>query len=242
MVSQWIELERNTAPEPLLESALAIANFVNPLIVNAGFHRRQLWRSPRRPGGRPLIDQLVEKVSAPVKRIGVIGAFFDHDQIFINELLSRWPTAEVVIGIDPDTVHLPGNPDFTSAKFVDARQLWAEKGGYLHAKLLYLETDAAATDAFVSGSANPSRPAWMATSGSGNVEAVLLRTGEDARTAAETTGIRGVFDLPPIPPDVFASIAERAATSNDNDDAGIDTPLGGSSGSRPRRSAHSVSG
>ena len=217
MVSQWIELERSTAPEPLLESALAIANFVNPLIVNAA-STTSVVAIAQTPGGRPLIDQLVEKVSAPVKRIGVIGAFFDHDQIFINELLSRWPTAEVVIGIDPDTVHLPGNPDAVSAKYVDARQLWAEKGGYLHAKLLYLETDAVATDAFVSGSANPSRPAWMATSGSGNVEAVLLRTGEDARSAAETTGIRGVFDLPAIPRDVFASIAERAATSNDNDE------------------------
>lgn len=217
MVNQWIELERNTAPEPLLESALAFANFVSPLIVNAGAIT-SIVPIAQSPGGQPLVEQLVEKVTAPVRRIGVIGAFFDHDQTFIKELQRHWLTAEVVVGIDPDTVHLPGNPDLTSAKFVDARQLWSEEGGYLHAKLLYLETDAAATDVFVSGSGNPSRPAWMATSGSGNVEAVLLRTGEDARTAADTTRIRGLFDLLPISPEVFASIAQRTAASIDSDD------------------------
>ena len=216
MVNQWIELERNTAPEPLLESALAMANFVSPLIVNAG-SIVSIVPMAQSPGGQPLMEQLVDKMTAPVRRIGVIGAFFDHDQIFIKELQNRWPTAEVVVGIDPDTVHLPGNPELTRAKFVDARQLWSE-GGYLHAKLFYLETDAAARDVFVSGSANPSRPAWMATSGSGNVEAVLLRTGEDARTAADTTRIRGLFDLLPISPEVFASIAQRTAASIDSDD------------------------
>lgn len=216
MVRRWIELERNTVPEPLLESALAIANFVSPLILNAG-PIISVVPIAQTPGDEPLLDQVAKTVSEPVRRIGVIGAFFDQDQTFIKELQSRWPTAEIVVGIDPETVHMPGKPDFMNTKFVDARQLWS-KDAYLHAKLLYLKTDTVATDVFVSGSANPSRPAWMASSRSGNVEAVLLRRGEAARAAAEMTGIHGLFNLLPILPEVFASIAQRTAASNDSDD------------------------
>lgn len=220
MARQWIELERNKAPEPLLESASAIANFVNPLVANA-VSMSSTIAIGQSPVGSTLINQLTEKVSPEVKRIAVIGAFFDQGQVFIKELQTRWPTAEVVVGIDPDTVHLPGNPDTMSIKYVDVRPLWSDKGGYLHAKALYFESDDVAAAAFVSGSANPSRPAWMATPGDGNVEAVLLRTGADARSAAETTGIRGVFALPALAQDIFASIAQRTAASSDDEQASV---------------------
>jgi len=223
MARQWIELERNNAPESLLESALAIANFVHPLVANAGSMSPTVAIG-QSPDGLPLINQLAEKISPDVKRISVIGAFFDHGQVFIKELQTRWPMAEIVVGIDPDTVHLPGNPDTVSTKYVDVRPLWSDKGGYLHAKALYFESDDVAAAAFVSGSANPSRPAWMAMHGNGNVEAVLLRTGADARSAAETTGIRGVFELPALAQDIFASIAQRTAAIND-DDEHVSVPL-----------------
>ncbi|MGZ8915785.1 MAG: hypothetical protein ACXW1Z_22105 [Methylobacter sp.] len=213
MVRQWIELERNTVHESLLESALAIANFVTPLAANASTMTSTIVIA-QTPGGSSLIKQLAENVSPNVKRIGVIGAFFDHDQMFIKELQRHWPLAEIVIGIDPETVHLPGIPDTTSFRYVDACQLWPDTQGYLHAKALFLDTGDATTDAFVSGSANPSRPAWMATAGSGNVEAVLLRTGTDARATAEVTGIGRLFDLPALAPEVFAAIAQRSAASN----------------------------
>ncbi len=216
MVRQWIELERETAPEPLLESALAIANFVNPLIANAG-PMTSTVAIAQSPSGPSLIDQLFEKVSPNVKRIGVIGAFFGRDQIFIKELQTRWPTAEVVVGIDPETVQLAGNPDATTGKYVDARPLWSDNSGYLHAKVLYLETDIDATDTFVSGSANPSRPAWITTSAGSNVEAILLHVGTKARALAESTGIRGVFDLPALSPDVCMSIAQRSAARVSDD-------------------------
>lgn len=214
MVRQWIELERNTTLDPLLESALAIANFVAPLAANASPMTSNVAIG-QTPGGVTLIEQLTEKVSSDVKRIGVIGAFFDHDQTFIKELQKHWPLAEIVIGIDPETVHLPGIPDTASFKYVDARQLWPGTHGYLHAKSLFLDTGDAATDAFVSGSANPSRPAWMAIAGNGNVEAVLLRIGLDAQATAKATGIDGVFDLPALTPAVFAAITQRCEMDND---------------------------
>lgn len=208
MVRGWIEIERGTAPDALLDSALAITNFVSPLIASAG-EMETVIAIGQRPGQRSLIEQLSDMAPRNVSRIGVVGAFFDREQSMIKELSKRWPAAEIVVGIDPQTVELPGSPDMTIATYVDARPLWPGESGYLHAKAIYLETDDVAMDAFVSGSANPSRPAWMATASAGNVEAVLLRLGQEARAVAETIGLRGVFGLPALPQDVCADIAAR---------------------------------
>lgn len=216
MVRQWINMERDKAPKPLLESALAIGNFIAPLVIHASLMTSTVAVA-QTPGELPLIEQLIEKVSPDVKRIGIIGAFFDHDQTFIKELQKHWPTAEIVIGIDPETVYLPDISDAKSFRYVDAHQLWKNVHGYLHAKMLFFDTGVAAMDTFVSGSANPSRPAWMATALNGNVEAVLLRTGIEAHTAAEATGIIGVFDLPGLAAEALTSIVLRSATRKDAD-------------------------
>lgn len=209
MVREWIELERGSVPEQLLESALAIASFVGPLIANAEEVASTIALA-QTPRGSSLFNQLVDCISFTPKRIAVIGAFFDQDQVFISNLKAQWPSAQIVVGIDPDTVQHPGTPVNDAAKYVDARQVWTGKGGYLHAKAIYMESDNALNDAFVCGSANPSRPAWMADSSGGNVEAVLLRIGQDSRAIAEETAIRSLFDLPPITSDIFASIATRS--------------------------------
>ncbi len=216
MVRGWVELERGTAPEVLLGSAMAIANFVSPLVASAG-EMETVIALGQRPGDPSLIEQLAAKAPGNVRRIGVLGAFFDHAQGFITDLKRRWPEAAIVVGIDPKTVELPGSPDTKIATYVDARPLWSDESGYLHAKAIYLETDEAATDIFVSGSANPSRSAWVATTAAGNVEAMLLHLGEEARAVAEAIGLRGVFDLPALAEDVCADIARRCTRVSDEE-------------------------
>jgi len=208
MLREWIELERGKAPEPLLESALAIGRFISPLIATAGDMGMSspavLAQGPR---GQALIDQLGERITAPVKRIAVLGAFFDRQLALLKELKARWPAADIVVGIDPDSVQHPGSYDGEIVRYVDAREV-ADRAGYLHAKVLYLETHDAAVDVFVSGSANPSRPAWM-DAANGNVEAVVLQAGSAARRAAEATSMLSLFELPELAPEAFAAIQER---------------------------------
>lgn len=210
MASQWIEMERGKSGDALLEAALGLSNFVSPLIANAGTSQFA-YALAQAPGGTPLIDQLAERITPNINRIGVIGAFFDKELAFIDDIAKRWPSAELVVGIDPDSVQLSAVPPAGVARYIDARQLWSKDHGYLHAKALYFVADDDNDCAFVSGSANPSRPAWMGTPSSCNVEAVLLRIGPAAKEAAEATGLDGVFKLVELDVSIFDSIALRSA-------------------------------
>ncbi|WP_417779590.1 hypothetical protein [Stutzerimonas xanthomarina] len=223
MLREWIELERDKAPEPLLESALAIGRFISPLIATAGEMGSPavLAQGSRRPA---LIDQLAERITAPVRRIAVVGAFFDRELALLKELKVRWPAADIVVGIDPDSVQHPGSYDGEIVRYVDAREV-AGRAGYLHAKVLYFETHGAAADVFVSGSANPSRPAWM-DAANGNVEAVVLQAGSAARRAAEATSIFSVFELPELAPEAFAAIQERNEATEIEQKASLPLLLG----------------
>jgi len=210
MASQWIEMERGKSGDALLEAALGLSNFVSPLITNAGASKFA-YALAQAPGGIPLIDQLAERITPNITRIGVIGAFFDKELAFIDEIAKRWPSAELVIGIDPDSVQLSAIPTARVARYVDASQLWPEDHGYLHAKALYFVADDENDSAFISGSANPSRPAWMGTPSSCNVEAVLLRIGPDAKESAEATGLDGIFKLAELDAAILDSISSRSA-------------------------------
>jgi hypothetical protein len=208
MVNQWIELERGKAAESMLKSVQDLAKFVRPLVVNAepSTHVLALTQAP---SGPPLIEQVFDRVSADVIRIAVVGAFFDKELALVGELVARWPNAQVVVGIDPESVQMLASPPTGVARYVDVRKLWPERQGYLHAKMIWFDSGVDSS-AFVSGSANPSRPAWMAPTSSGNVEAVLLRLGREAHEVAESFGLSGIFDLEDLDPSAFGDIAERS--------------------------------
>lgn len=207
MARQWIEMERGKSPDEMLEAALALGNFVGPLVINAK-PPPDTFALMHFPSGPPLIEQIAERVAPGVERIAVIGAFFDRELALLSELAKRWPEAEIVVGIDPESVQLLGTPAPGVARYVDARALWAKNPGYLHAKAIYF--DGGDNSAFVSGSANPSRPAWMGNVAACNVEAVLLRTGQEADRIAEATGLTGLFNIAEISPSAFDAIKVRS--------------------------------
>lgn len=209
MASQWIEMERGKAADFLLEAALALANFVSPLVANAEPSTSAVALT-HVPFGSPLIDQISERIAPDVSRIGIVGAFFDKELAFVGELARRWPKARLVVGVDPESVQILAAPPTGIARYVDARKLWPERKGYLHAKMIWFDFEDGG-GAFVSGSANPSRPAWMGPPASSNVEAVLLRLGREAHEAAESIGLLGIFDLEELDPSLFEEIAERSA-------------------------------
>lgn len=215
MARQWIEMQRGKSADPLLDAALAVGEFVNPFILNA-VPAGNVFALAHSPSGTSLIDQLSERVTSNVERIGVIGAFFDTELALIAELKKRWPMAEIVVGIDPESVQMPGSPPPGVARYVDARHLWTDNKNYLHAKAIYFE--AGQDSAFVSGSANPSRPAWISQASNGNVEAVLLRIGQSAIDTAADVGIYGLFDLDSVGEEVMESVRTRTAIEKASND------------------------
>lgn len=225
MTRSWIELERNRSDDQLLEAAITLEKFISPLVVNAT-PPLSTFALSQGPSVEPLIDQLVARVPTNVLRIGVVGAFFDNEFAFIAEIAKHWPQARVTVGIDPESVQLLRSPDQQVASYVDARQLWTDSQGYLHAKAIYFE-GIDEDCAFVSGSANPSRPAWLGEGASLNVEAVLLRTGRDAREIAESTGLARLFELEEIASADFDSIVERSSLEIGSNDSKHLTLLSG---------------
>ena len=89
MASQWIEMERGKGRRFPLRR-LWLANFVNPLspMPNRSLAQVALTHAPYGP---PLIDQISERISPDVSRIGIVGAFFDKELAFVGELARRWP-------------------------------------------------------------------------------------------------------------------------------------------------------
>lgn len=209
MLREWISLEHGKVPAPIMESALAISRFVTPLIPNSLPTVVQSTLLGQGAGSRSLIDQVAENLTAPVRRIAVLGAFFDSKLLLVQELNRRWPEAEVVVGIDPETVQHPGACDVEGVRHVDVSELWGPQIRYLHAKVFYFECDHSAGDVFVSGSANPSRPAWMGGERVGNVEAVLLLRGDLARETAKSAWMSRLFDLPELDEETFVQIRQR---------------------------------
>lgn len=207
LIEAWVNQQANSLPESLLEAALALGKFVTPLTQKAKGSGQSCVLG-QSLAGQSLFEQVAARVPSRVERIVVLGAFFDTELTMLRKLSDQWPTAEVVVLIDPDTVHLGGNLAKVRCRFVDARSLWGDQGQqYLHAKVVYFES--LQGDVLVSGSANPSYPAWMGNSAHGNIEAVVLREGAEARAAAHALGIIQAFDLTPMGLPDLKLVAER---------------------------------
>ena len=214
LLETWISQQAQHLPDSLLESARALAKFVAPLTqrISATGRSDVLGQSL---SGQSLFEQLKPKVPDRVERILVTGAFFDAEFGLLGSLSAQWPMSELVVLIDPDTVHLGKGLDSVSCRFVDARSLWPDQAQrYLHAKAIYFAS--AQGDLFVSGSANPSRPAWLGTATYGNVEAVVVRTGSAAKEIAGAMGLAKAFDLPPLNRAELESVAERSQIEMDH--------------------------
>ena len=208
MLRQCIEQGGRHLPASLVEAVLSVSGAFSRWqpagpVADTGllFQQRE---------ERALIDMLHERVAGEVGRVLVTGAFFDRELAFITELERRWPAAELVVAIDPDSVHLPAIKSM-QARFVDARAVWnaGARAQYLHAKALYLEPVSGDDCVIVSGSANPSRQGWMGAHGDGNIEAVLVRKGAVARDAAVALGLYHLLSLPALTPAALHQVVAR---------------------------------
>lgn len=209
MVTEWIQVGGADLPPALIESVLSFSKNITLISRPSTVGESSILH--QHPGSTPLLEQIQKAVTGDVIRIGVIGAFFDKELAFLGQLHARWPRAEVVVAIDPDTVHLPQVSD-VQARFVDVRPIFSVvEGGnkYLHAKALFIEQANEFDHVFISGSANPSRPAWLGEHGA-NIEAVVVRKGRAARLAAEKLTLTEMFSLPSISEEELQAAAARS--------------------------------
>jgi hypothetical protein len=210
LVDGWLEQQREWLPDVVMESALALANFVRPMtqgsrgIADSGIVGQAA-------AGPSLWEQLLSRAPRNPNRISVVGAFFDARFELLRRLEGQWPNSEIVVAIDPNTVQIGHQVAGLRARFVRASSIWPDTdSSYLHAKAIFFEGPE--EPMLVSGSANPSAPAWFNSGGSGNVEAVMIRRGSEAIAAAVSMGISECFRGDPIDAETLSEAVERTRT------------------------------
>lgn len=223
LVQGWVAPQLHALPQSLVKALEALGRHVEHLSreVTAPPNLDLLGQSHVGPS---LWDQLSPQLPNVVSRIVVVGAFFDADMSFVRALRNRWPSAKVRLAIQPDTVYLGSNLSDLGVDFVNQREVWPDHAsGYLHAKVLYFESPGAAT--LVSGSANPSAPAWLSNASQRNQEAVLVLKGEAARHAAAELSLAKVWTASKLTTQQVSHAAERSAQKIAATEAGASVQL-----------------
>ena len=137
----------------------------------------------------------------------VVGPFFDRAGTFIKRLFDDFAPNRVAIGVDAEADNislckqedLPSNVTFHNAADLigDVEKRKTKNPGYLHAKALFFSSPGGQS-VLITGSANPSAPAWLAAHGKRNAEAIVLHRGDKAKELAGSLGLLKVPELPQL--------------------------------------------
>jgi hypothetical protein len=179
------------------------------------------------PGNPALLDQLKEFCGPPIRDIVVSGAFFDEQTQFLKRLQDDFRPQRFIVTVHPETVQLPPSAQtLPDVKFVSAEQLGPDGNDYLHAKFIYLVSQDD-QHIFASGSANPSRPAWLDADSSANDEAMLVRLGTDGQAAAASMGIdiQALHSQPALTPEQWDVVESQWSTNQNEAKSAESVPL-----------------
>ncbi len=144
----------------------------------------------------------------------VCGPFFDNKLEFLQQLSYDVKPRRLVVGIDPESVDIDPHAvrRFRGAEFVNIAGLAQvpnrrEAGArYFHAKILWFS--GADGELLVTGSANPSKAAFLSGRGHRNAEAIVA----DRRAGSATAlGLDRLVTAPRLHDKDWASVARRRA-------------------------------
>lgn len=215
-IQSWLNFHEDEIPNQLIDAVNAAKNMAPWLKGHSEDEMGELKFIGSEPSGKTLWEKIQTHIPDPAKRIFVVAPFFDREFKFVKTLHNKTNPKDFIIGIDPSTVEMPSLPkNLNSIRFVDASSL-AKRKGYLHAKLIFVEFKSG-LGCLITGSANPSRPAWTAKKDKRNAEAVLLHTGKKASAIAKTLGLNKLIDLPEIDSDTWQEIQTRLKDKKSTD-------------------------
>ena len=202
-IDYWLAHFAQDVPEQIKEMARRVRDFA-PWLNAEAEPDDDLILLAGRPGTRSLWSQFTDLVDGEQARVSLAGAFFDNELRFLDRVQEDLRPASVTVAVDPATVQMPAHArSFSGISLVRGDRLGVEEDKeaarprYLHAKGIFIE-QADGSALFASGSANPSRPAWLASESEGNVELVLARRGEDALATAQALGFDRIRDMPAL--------------------------------------------
>ncbi len=213
-VREWLEVGLEAGGQHYLAAVDKLVGLI-PWLSEPGEQADNVRFFGSRPRGESLWDQVRGAIPSGVERAMVVGPFFDKDLGFLRRLSRDLEPDSVEVGVEPESA---AGFDASAApavvEFRDAGHLYRERG-YLHAKAIYLECRDGSR-VLISGSANPTEAAWLTSGGdkASNAEAVLVRFGDEASTAAQALGLTSIPGRPPLEPAVREAIRVRSRVSS----------------------------
>lgn len=208
-VLNWAESQSGPLPVQVINMIKKVRDFAPWLQDSAGMLSEGCRVLSCKHDAPNLWQQLIEFAgTGPVKRVTVIGAFFDANLSFIKKVHDELTPEELIVGIDPASVQFPAGRELPGVSFVNCAGLAtaekdAKQAGYLHAKSLLIQREDGKIVLAV-GSANPSYPAWFAPGITQNVEMMIARKGEEAKESAEELGLTSIASMPPLTDEEWA--------------------------------------
>lgn len=201
--SVWraLRLWGSNQPDELLDSFSFVENEISWLTENpddGSLADTSNFYSSANNDESALWEQIKPKLSADVRRVTLISPFFDEDLRFLRELKKYFNPDEFIVGVESKTVQISPKAHilFPDIKFVEANSLRAGSG-YLHAKAIYLETRSG-EEVLITGSANASGAAWLASGGRRNCESVVILRSKEASAAVKAIGLRELSISPTL--------------------------------------------
>lgn len=211
-VRGWVEAYSDKLPDhvgAMVEKVEAFAPWLTGAVGGTG----EVSLIASSPGKGTLWEQLLVLVDRPVREVFVTGAFFDRSLTFLDRIQIDLSPQRIVVAVEPVTVELPVSLAMkSSAIFVDAGDFGAthsgdHRRGYLHAKAIRILFDGGG-ELVASGSANPSAPAWHASTSAANAEMMIVSTGERARQAAQSLGLDRLDAAKRLDPEAWGAMCE----------------------------------
>ena len=215
-ICDWLELARDHLPSEVLDMAYKVKDFAPWLDQKPDSVATSSHILSARPGSEQLWAQLRGLSNGGMRRVMIAGAFYDKELAFVSAVQRELQPDEIILAVEPETVQMPvGVAELPGVRVVRADTLGSDDDnpttkprGYLHAKGIFLEPREGPA-VFASGSANPSRPAWLAEPVSGNVEVMLASVGERALETARSLGFLDIPDMPSLSSGDWESISVR---------------------------------
>lgn len=161
------------------------------------------------PSGPSLWSQLRPRLDDQVVRVTVVGPYFDERLAFLQKLRMDFPKAEVIVAISPEHSEIAPAVALrlAGAHFKDIDGWNEANKRSVHAKLLLFDF-ANGESLLVSGSANPSAPAWL-DGERRNAELVVARRLPAGSSVAADLSLRAIHQLPDMTESSWTRILER---------------------------------
>ncbi|MBI4775778.1 MAG: hypothetical protein HY788_16665 [Deltaproteobacteria bacterium] len=204
----WLNHQVDHVPQSILQGALRVATSFAPWLEAEGLQSGDVRFVGNLPEEGSLWDSVRPMLPEKAKEVVVIGPFFDRAARFLQTISRDLRPDSMVVGVEPKTVGFCRQESLPKgARVVDVSKL-GRGSGYLHAKVLWVN-GGAGDEALITGSANPSSPAWTEYSSRRNAEACLVHLGESARSLTTTLGLRSIDSMPELGIEEILAIDQR---------------------------------